>query len=222
MQRLTDQILILMLLVLITTFPRIHSDDVAVAICREAAVSDWVRDKYPRILDLVLPVDKSTASYLPKDVRWMVTVRITGPFFESESRLSLQMMYRKDVVSVLSSPVPSLLTQLRRLKSEKRGATDEQIARLISLKHQTLTGQDCPGINRLAQDFEKLNLSPVLPDELIMDGTSYEIHSQSQWGNHWFLKYNGPGPQEPVQPYPLLTWVETLRELFATKCLNFR
>ncbi len=222
MRRLRDRILLMMVVILIASPVEIHSDDSAAATFQGVAVDNWLRDKYRSMLDLVLPLDKTNAQYLPKDVRWMVIIRIVGPYSESESRLSLQMTYQNDVVSVFSSPVPSLLSQLRSLKSDKRGAPDEEIARLISVKHRNFTVKNCSEINRLARDFENLRLSPVLPDELIMDGTSYEVWSRSQWGNEWILKYHGPGPQEPVQPFPLFTWVETARELFARTCVSVR
>lgn len=72
----------------------------------------------------------------------------------------------------------------------------------------------------LAANFEKIRISPVLSDELMMDATEYHLHIQSSAGVSLELTLYGPGPQEPHQPPGLVqradlvraSLVESLRE----------
>ena len=66
-------------------------------------------------------------------------------------------------------------------------------------------------LSQLADDFETINMSPVLPDELGVDETGYELWSQSLWGNRMHVMLSGPGPSAKRQPHPLLQWAESVR-----------
>ncbi|HSB12232.1 MAG TPA: hypothetical protein VLM38_22285 [Blastocatellia bacterium] len=84
---------------------------------------------------------------------------------------------------------------------------------MVAIQHRTLTETQQPELARLAKEFEMIKISPVLPDELRVDETSYEIWSQSLWGNRIEIRLGGPGSEVEKQPHPILEWAESFRHI---------
>ncbi len=186
----------------------------------EDDLDDWAERNYSAVLNSVLPIGAIEIGKFPRDVRWMVTVRIIPPFAKPEFRFSLQKKYDGKIETFVSTPRRSpILTQLRELKRKNPDATVEQISSLVAIQHSTVTDRDCPQLSGLARELESLKLSPVLPDEISMDSTGYEFWSQALWGNRMQLRLGGPGPDALKQPNPLLGWIEDARNTLSRSCL---
>jgi hypothetical protein len=167
---------------------------------------------YTDVLNHLLPSGEIAPEKFPKDVKWMVTVRILPPFEKPEYRFSMRKIYNGKVeVSVITPKGTSILSQLRTLQSKYPNASLEQISGFISIEQWTVTQLDHSQLSRLADEFEAIKISPVLPNELRMDGTGYEFWSQSLWGNRMNVILEGPGSNAKKQPHPLLQWAETVR-----------
>jgi hypothetical protein len=185
----------------------------------QADLNDWAERNYSVVLNSVLPIGAIDVDKFPRDVRWIVTVRIIPPFEKPEFRFSLQKKYDGTIETIVSTPRDSsILTQLRELKKKKPDAAVEQISSLVTLKHSTVTDRNCPQLSRLARELESLKLSPVLRDEISMDSTGYEFWSQALWGNRLLVRRGGPGPDAPKQPNPLLNWIEDARNTLSRSC----
>ena len=172
----------------------------------------WAQQNYATALSRVLPGGDIAVSKFPKNVKWMVTVRILPPFEKPEYRFSMQKMYDGRVeMSVIKAKGSSIISQLQALKGKYPEDSLEKLCDSISLEQLKITQYDTRQLGRLADQFEAINISPVLPDELRVDDTGYELWSQSQWGNRMSLTISGPGPGAKRQPHPLLRWAESVR-----------
>lgn len=186
----------------------------------KGGVDEWVERNYSAVLASVLPIGAIDVSKFPRDVRWMVKVRIIPPFEKAEFLFSLQKKYDGKIEAVISTPRGSpILTQMRDLRKKRPDATVEQISSLIAIQHSTRSDRDCPQLSRLARELESLELSLVQPDEISMDSTGYEFWSQALWGNRMQVRLGGPGPDALKQPNPLLEWIEVARNTLSGSCL---
>jgi hypothetical protein len=169
----------------------------------------WARDNYDLILDRVFQ-DRCTAS---KDVRWIACVRmIPGHPSEIEYTLSVEKRYSGMILARVTRPkTRSIYTQLCKLRKDHPAASVSDLAKLIEVEAQTGDQQKFPALVRLADEFEKLRLSPVLPDEIMMDATKYVLRSRSFSGDQMELVLRGPGPSAPHQSQPVIQWAESAR-----------
>lgn len=180
---------------------------------QEGDAESWARASYNIVLDSLLPRGTVVREQFPKNVKWMVTVRILPPFEEPEYRLSMHKAYDGKVeMSVIVAKGTSVLSQLRILRKQNPSATLDKISGLISLDRWIVTQSEQPQLSVLANEFEAISLSPVLPDEFRVDETGYEFWSESLWGNRLNMTLGGPGSQAKKQPHPLLQWAEAVRK----------
>lgn len=176
----------------------------------------WVERNYTTVLNNLLPDGVIAPEKFPKQVKWMVTARILPPFERPEYRFSMHKTYDGKVeASITATKGISIASQLRALKNKYPEATLEKISTLVSVEHRTIRQSECPPLSRLADQFEAINMSPVLSDELGVDETGYEFWSQSLWGNRMNISLSGPGPEAKKQTHPLLQWAETVRSRIA-------
>jgi hypothetical protein len=181
---------------------------------RDTDVDSWVGRNYKTVLDALLPKGNITPEEFPKNVKWMVTCRIAPPYENPEYRVSMHKTYDGKIeASIVSPKGASVISQLRALRRRHPEAELEKIARMVSVKHTTVTQSDYPQLSELASQIEAMNISPILPDELGTDETGYEFWSQSLWGNRLNLIMGGPGTDVKGQPNPLIQWVETVRNV---------
>lgn len=175
-------------------------------------VEVWVEQNYVKVLDAVLPNEDFAVEKFPENIRWVASVRIVPSYDDFEFKFSLQRAYDGRVVAYVSAPqkVP-IKAQVRELKRDHPNATLEEIIKLISVQHWTLTQERCPQLSQSAKQFESVKVSPSLNDELMLDAVSYSIWSQAQWGDRMQVRLRGPGPKARKQSYPLLQWAETFR-----------
>jgi hypothetical protein len=175
---------------------------------------DWAQQNYPAVLNMILPGGEIAVGEFPKNVKWIVTVRILPPFEKPEYRFSMQKFYDGRVeVSAIKPKGSSILSQLQTLRNKYPDDSLQKISAFVSLDKLHLTHSERPQLRDLAVKFEAIRMSPVLPDELIVDETGYEVWSESLWGNRTNLVLGGPGAGARKQPHPLLEWAESVRSV---------
>lgn len=175
---------------------------------------NWAQQNYPSVLNMTLPAGEIPSAQFPKNVKWIVTVRILPPFEKPEYHFSMQRFYDGRVeVSALKAKGSSILSQLEILRSKYPDDSLQKISALVSLDESKFTQSEKPQLTRLADEFEGIKMSPVLPDELRVDDTGYEFWSQSLWGNRMNLNLGGRGAAARKQPHPLLEWAESVRSV---------
>jgi len=179
----------------------------------------WRRENRRAIEDALFASGVIEAGQFPGDTRWVVTVRVDSAFDGTEIRFTMRQRYDHRVeLSVTEPNGSSVDAQIRRLKQENPDANAEEIASLVAIQQRSLTDRNCPSLKALAADFEKVRVSPVLPDVLMMDAYEYRFWSRSLWGNHMEVFLSGPGPQAKRQPHPLLEWTEAVRSSIHGTC----
>jgi hypothetical protein len=178
---------------------------------------NWTYRNWPRLKGIIMPIKPFEAGEFPKLVRWMVTIRITGPNIDPIVTLMLQNT-KSGIEATVMRPIGSMHRQIGQLTKSKPDASVEEVASGIKLVHATFDARKCPALVKLSKEFEHLSVSAVLPAELIVDSTEYNILSQSAWGNSIQVIIAGPGPGAPVQQPPIVDWVERFRKLADREC----
>ncbi len=177
----------------------------------------WVRENYHAILDLISQ-DKGCAEPKGlKSMRWTVCVRVT-PGYQTELEYLLSFVKGHDGTTYAQIARPqgsSIYAQLLKLKANRRYASPAELAKLVAVETREGDQQTFPALLSLSDEFERIRLSPVLSDELMLDPTTYFVRAESSWGERMELVLYGPGPSAPHQPHPLLEWVEGLRRLLS-------
>jgi hypothetical protein len=180
----------------------------------------WVEHNYKAVLKTLLPGGATASGRYPKNVKWMVTVRILPPYEIPEYYFSLHRTYDNKIEAVVTmAKRASIFSQLRALRNRHPDATLQKIADLVSIERRAITQLDCPQLSQLVNQFEAISISPVLPDDLYVDETGYEIWSQSLYGNKMEMILSGPGPKAEKQSHPLLQWAEAARRVLDS-CLK--
>lgn len=178
----------------------------------DTTIDRWVQGNYVRVLNAILPTGAIAPDKFPKNVQWIVTVRISPPLETPEYRFSMMKTYDGKVVATITTPRgDSIVSQLRVFKRRYPRAPVKRLISLISIDNRMITQANNPKLAQLASEFESINMSPVLPDELTSDETGYEFWSQSLWGNRMEVTIAGPGPDADKQPHRLLQWAEAFR-----------
>jgi hypothetical protein len=140
---------------------------------------------------------------------------------EPEYLLRLDKRYDGRVHARITRPHgASIYTQLLKLKMERPSASPAELAKAIAVDTRESDQQTLPVLARLADDFERIQLSPALSEELTMDPTRYFIRAESASGEQIELLLYGPGPSAPHQPRPLLEWVEELRRVMSKAVIS--
>lgn len=180
--------------------------------------SDWAEHNYQAVLKFLLPSGFIPSDAIPSKVKWIITVRTMPPHGRPEQAFTLAKKYDGGVEATLTIVKgASIKSQLRQLHVTYPEKTSQELANLISIERRTVTQVQCRQLRQRAASAETLSFSPVLPDELRVDETGYEIWSQSLYGNQLTVLLGGPGPGAKVQTHPLLRWAEeTIRILSGT------
>lgn len=219
MQLTTKSTLAAVMILFVLNCASVHSRTLVRLADREQdrVTNAWVDSNYATVLNALLPSGEVAPEKFPKHIKWLVTVRISPPFEEPESRFSLHKTYDDKVEAhVITAKGASIVSQLRALKNKYPDATVEKISSLVSVDQRTISQIGCSQLSHLADQFEAISMSPVLPDELGVDETGYEFWSQSLWGNRMNVLLSGPGSVAKKQPHPLLQWAENVRSVIET------
>ena len=177
------------------------------------SIDGWTRENYDRALDL-LQGHCATS----KGVRWISCIRIVpGYSAELEYSLSVEKRYDGTIFAHITRPkTQSVYTQLLNRKKDRPHASLNALTRLIKLESQAGDERRFPALVDLADDFERIRFSPVLPDEIMMDATQYRFRIRSFSGDQMELLLGGPGSAAPGQPQILIQWAESVRKMLAS------
>lgn len=211
MKRVCLEAVVVMVLAINLAFS--YGDDIQPTELRQDnGVNEWADRNYAAVLEVLLPTGVIAPEKFPKGAKWITTVRIIPPYQKLEYHFSMTKMYGGKVeLLVTTAKGKSIISQLQELRIKHPDASVEKLTGLIAIEKSIITHNNCSRISLLADQFEKINISPVLPDELGVDETGYELWTQSQWGNRINLVLGGPGPAAKKQPHPLPRWVEAVR-----------
>jgi hypothetical protein len=166
-------------------------------------------------LDLVLSSDCSSEEQSGTAVRWTACGRILPPYSSDfEYRFFIGQYSGGKVLASITLPTSqSVRAQLDHLSEEHPAFSARELAKLVKSNVRTFNQTQLPDLKRLANEFEGMHFSPTLEGDLIMDPTTYEVHSRSVYGNQMVVIIRGPGSSASKQPHPLLTWAEDLKRL---------
>jgi hypothetical protein len=180
---------------------------------------NWVIINYPRIINTILPSGSSEVDNFPKNVQWLITVRILPPFpDESEFKFSIRKRYDGAEALVIVPDKNSIRAQAGELRKRYPSASVEELSRLVAIRRWTVTDKDCPELQALLREYEQMNISPVVADDLSMDRVTYEFWSQGAWGNSMELVLGGPSSNNSPTKFPLVRWAEKVRRVLQQKC----
>ena len=173
----------------------------------------WAKSHYEQALDAVFHDRCAT----PTDARWISCIRIVpGHPNEIEYSLTVEKRYDGTIFARITRPkAQSVHTQLRERKKEHPRVPVAELAQLINLESREGDQRAFPGLVRLADELEKVRLSPLLSDETIMDATEYRIRVRSFSGDQMDLILRGPGSDSSHQPEVPIQWAESVRQLLA-------
>lgn len=171
-------------------------------------------DDCGQVLKKLMSTAEVEDAVLPKDSKWLITIRIFPPFAQKEASLSLRSLYDSSSEGSLISPADtSFYNQCVALKAKNPGASADEYLRQIAVRREIVNSRTLPELDKFASKIESISLSAVMPDELYDDATRYEIWSQSQYGQRIEIIMAGPGSDSKKQPSALLHWVEDYRKL---------
>ncbi len=176
----------------------------------DLALDRWLTGNYDKVLDLTMP---SGFVQSPTDEKWTASVRIV-PAFPSQWEFQFSLRRLRDGRAELSFALPmgsSVMAQLMDLRKKRPKATPEALSKGIAVAKRTLSGSEYPQLQRLADDFEGIKLSPALPEAIMLDATFYYFWLQSFSPNRIQARLGGYGPQAREQPHPLVDWAERVR-----------
>lgn len=177
------------------------------------SVESWTRENYGRALDLVFQDACATS----KEARWFSCVRsLPGHKDEIEYSFLLEKRYDGTVFARIARPkAQSIYRQLRQRKEQNPLGSVGDLAKLIQIESQVGDQQRFGRLAELATDFEKLRVSPIPADEIIMDATEYRFRVRSSSGK-MNITLRGPGSAAPHQSQALIQWAESLRITLAS------
>jgi hypothetical protein len=178
-------------------------------------VDAWVKENYPAILHELLP-ERLEMSPFPRGTKWVVVVLIEEPFAHSEYWISVWREYDGSTkAKVKTAHGGSLVRLIKELKQKNPDAPAETIAKMIRIDDYEITDRAIPQLARLASNLERMRISPLTPDLLMMDSPRYHYWTQSQYGQEMSAELVGSTPNAKRQPHPLVEWAEEVHTLVA-------
>jgi hypothetical protein len=181
---------------------------------------DWVASNYRTALERLLLSRDTYSGKFRNDIKWVVIAHILPPFENSEYAFSLQKTYDNKVEAIVTFPKrESIFSQMTTLRKKNSQASLERLINLVSMDRAEVNQINCPQLVQRASQFEEIQMSPILPDDLYSDGTGYRLWALSLYGNQMEVTLSGPGAKAEKQPYPLLQWIEESRAALNT-CLK--
>jgi hypothetical protein len=168
---------------------------------------------YASVHQMLFP-DRLQLNPFPPNVKWIVVVTVRPAYAGSETWFSLASKYNGDIELDIKTPHRASLTrQLIDLTGKLPETTCDELARMVQIDEYKIRDKDTPALRRSAESFQAIRMSPVMPDQLIMDSYNYHFWSESQWEQEMSVNLVGPGPEAPKQPHPLVEWVEEMRSV---------
>jgi hypothetical protein len=177
----------------------------------------WVHENYKAIVKLISEEGGCAEPKDTKHVLLWVCARVL-PGFQNELEYVLSLEKRDDGTAhaqIIRPQGTSIFEQLLKLKMEHPTASSAELTKLVVLETRRSNQQTLPDLQRLGDTFARLQFSPILSDELILDPTTYFIHVHAIWGEQMDLVLYAPDYPEPRRSHPLIEWVERLHHLLS-------
>jgi len=174
-------------------------------------VDEWVHKNYAAVRRNVLP-DRLELSPFPADTKWIVVVVVDEPFRAGEYWFSVTKKYDGSAKATVRIPHGApLAKQIKELKETNPAATVETISKLVRIDEYSISDTQLAELRNLANSFEQITISPVMPDLLGLDLFEYRFWTESQYGQQMSAQLVGFGPGAKKQPHALVAWVERFR-----------
>ena len=176
----------------------------------KGSIDSWTRENYGRALDLVFQGGCAAST----GAQWFSCVRsLPGHSDEIEYSMFVERRYDGTVFARIGRPrVQSIYCQLRQLRKRNPHGSVDELAKLIRIESQMGDQQRFRRLVELAADFEHLRISPIPPDEIIMDATQYRFRIGSSSGE-MDITLRGPGSAAPHQSNALIQWAESAEQM---------
>jgi hypothetical protein len=171
----------------------------------------WVVINGHQALDRVLALERPAGRGLPRDVQWLVSVRIL-PTRRAQEVFTLTALEDGQVrVTVRQTSGASLSELMTRLHAEHPGASVEEIADLVPVDNTVIMSDTCPALKTEAKQFLKLRLSTSPQTGMVLHGASYEFLVAHWLGFRLEGRVNGDSALGDDQDEPIASWAEHLR-----------
>ena len=174
---------------------------------QKTSTDDWVQKNYAGALETVFQnVCAPLAS--PKGARWTACIHITPAFrHERETIVYLEKSYEGTIEARASrAKDQSIYDQLLSLRQENPNASLPDLCRLVQVSLLRGDQRRFPKLLELSNEFEKLQISLALSDELISDPTKYYLHVRSYTGNELDVTLYGSETNLSQKSDALLRW----------------
>jgi hypothetical protein len=180
---------------------------------QQGAVQEWVEQNYEALVQRMLP-ERLDLKPFPNTARWIMVSEIHDAFESSEYWFSIRTNYDGRVEASVRVPRGgSLARQMQKLRERMPDSNLESLSKMLQIDEYNIKDKELPELKRLAQDFQAIQISPVMPDLLIMDAYGYRFWCRSQYGQEMSAYLSGPGPNASKQPQLLVEWAERVRTI---------
>jgi len=148
------------------------------------------------------------------DLHYFVEVRISGPWLDSLTYISIAWNYQFNVHAIVKTvgKVP-LKVQLARLRDDYPYKSLEELVSLVALTEYSTNEKKHPELKVAAREFERLEISIAPDDELMLDTTDYDLLAESFGANRIMLHIRGPVTVGKSNSNPVLRWIDDVRRI---------
>lgn len=169
---------------------------------------NWASRQREVAVDALFP---QVHTQVPPECEWVVSVRIR-PAFQGERSIEITKAWDGAISAVVSSVKGApIAEQLARLHLRRRAAPLAQLLADIPVRREVYRVDECAALRLLVEALGRMNLPGILPSDLQMDATHYEITSRTRT-NAVTIQIGGSAPQA------LAVWLLQVERLIDTGC----
>lgn len=145
------------------------------------AARRWAGEHTEELLDLLMTDEELEADAAVGDINWRVIVSVMD---EDGAEFKFALTKRLDWLKghLVEPESTSLFEQAVMLKQENPDLTVDSIIGRLNVRKTETTGDQCPRLARVAREYERLRIPPVLAEGFFLHGTSYEMRMVSAYG----------------------------------------
>jgi hypothetical protein len=176
-------------------------------------LEEWVHNNYEGALECSLPLDPTEKSDLVHDVRWALAVR-RRPAFEPEELLIVRMSWEGKIEALLKRAPIAIREQLRQFRQNQPVGSFEKAVAALSIETQKLDANMCPALVSISNQFERIQISPVPGDDIVLDTPTYELLVRTRTSEFRFSVSAGTSGD------PLVRWTDMAFLKLRSDCAN--
>jgi hypothetical protein len=178
----------------------------------------WINKNWKSLLEKTLPIEPIDIDNYRKPDRWLVSIRICDPDI-SVMVMTVRQYYSGTVELNAIRPLgASIIEQVEKAIRPGLNTSISEVAKKIKLARSSISSEKCPVLVELAKEYEKISISAVFPDRLLMDSTEYKVVAQNVYGDYIQMLYKGPGLSAREQEEPIIDWIKKLRKVSDLNC----